>query len=248
MKVLIIGYGEVGSAHADLLARRHDVKAFDVDPDKVPDRYKTSAEEMEGWPDFLLIAFPDMENFVKIARDVVKKHRPKIAVNILSTVKPGTCEKVGEIFLHVCHSTTRGLHPDLKSGLLTIPKHVSGPGAESLASLYRSVGMRCITHERAVTTEVAHILNNVAYGVNLVLADEMSKICRAYGVDYVQAVMAYTSTNNEGYERLDHRSKNRMILTPPNGKIGGHCVTMSANLIPEKIRPPMIDIVAKYGK
>jgi hypothetical protein len=194
--------------------------------------------------DILHICIPGtLPNFLELARSYVTAIKPRL-VNNCATVQPGTTAALGR---NAVHSTTRGLHPNLERGLLTIPKHVGGPKAGVVASYFEKAGIQCITHKSAEETEVAHILNNASYGINLMFADEMAKLCRAYGVDYYEVVMKYTATNNAGFRELGHESKCRMILTPPGGKIGGHCVTQSAGLIPEELRTPMLDLLAKYN-
>src|SRR5204862_464610 len=84
----------------------------------------------------------------------------------------------------------------------------------SLGKEYERFGVRCVTHGNAKTTELAHILNNSAYGISLMFADEMAKLCREYGVDYYEAVMKYTETHNRGFRELDHPRLVRSILTP----------------------------------
>lgn len=240
MKILVVGYGEVGRAHAEILEEKFDVKAIDLNMEAVP----VPLRPYLGFsPNAIIFAMRHSESFVSDCLGYLDQYKPQFT-NVTSTVPVGTTEKIDDT---ACHSTTRGLHPNLKNGLLKIPKHIGGPSAEVFADIYRRCGLTCYTHGLAKTTELAHILNNVAYGVNIVLADEMAKVCRAYGVDYYEAVMRYTDTNNEGYERLDHKTKRRMILTPPNGKIGGHCVTMSAGLIPEELRGDLINKLASYG-
>lgn len=242
---LIIGMGEVGLAHARILSKNGNNRVYGMDLKSgvVPDEFRVPEAFKDGY-DFMFIAIRgDIPDFIPTVKRCIRLYGPKY-VNVLSTVPPGTCEKIGP---RVVHSTTRGLHPNLENGLLTIPKHFGGPDAEVFAELFRYCGVQCRTHETARTTELAHILNNASYGVNLVWADEMQKICRKYQVDYYQAVMAYTETNNDGYLKYGHKTKQRMILTPPNGNIGGHCVSMSANLVPEHERTPMLDILAKYG-
>jgi UDP-N-acetyl-D-mannosaminuronate dehydrogenase len=191
----------------------------------------------------ILFAMRYFSGYVDACKEYLVAYEQPEYVNVLTTVPPGTTEKIR---YDACHSTTRGLHPNLKEGLLTIPKHIGGPRARQIATIYRKSGIRCVVNVTAKTTEVAHILNNIAYGVNLVLADEMQGVCRHYGVDYYDSVMRYTETNNEGYTDLGHPSKVRMVLTPPNGNIGGHCVKMSAGLIPEENRGTLINTLAKY--
>lgn len=242
MRTLVIGLGEVGLAHYNLLRRVYsEVDGFDIKGDWKP----LSKDEPY---DLVLVAMNyaamGHDKFVQATRDYMVVTSPKV-VNVLATVRPGTCEELGP---NVNHSTTRGLHPNLETGLLSIPKHVGGPDADFLCRYYRKAGINCVPHRLARTVELAHILNNCAYGVSLMFADEMQRLCRLYGVDYSQAVMLYTQTNNEGFRALDHESKCRMVLTPPNGRIGGHCVTQGAGLIPEKDRGVFLDLLANYNR
>lgn len=235
MKSLIVGMGEVGRAHFNLLSKVYECHAWDLQGD-----YECPPPSLGI--EIIHIAIRHSKDFDSMVRDYTSLYNPKI-VNVLTTVPPGTCEKLG---MNVVHSTTRGLHPNLESGLLNITKHIGGPFSEMVADYFSRAGIMCRTHARAIDTEVAHLLNNAAYGVNIALADEMARICRKYGVDYYGSVMQYTHSHNEGYIKLGHMSKVRPILTPPGGKIGGHCVQMSAQMISDGLSTPLIDMVAKY--
>ena len=241
MRTLIVGMGEVGRAHYAVLNDVYDTKVYDIAGD-----YEMPSKDDPF--DILHIAlnYAAMrhENFIEAVRGYITICAPKI-VNILSTVRPGTCDELGP---NVVHSTTRGLHPNLEEGLRVIPKHIGGRKSEQVAAYFRKAGLTCITHKSAKTTELAHILNNSAYGISLMFADEMAKLCRDYGVDYTQAVMLYTMTNNEGFSALDQDSKRRMVLTPPGGRIGGHCVTQGAGLIPWDLRGALMEKLAKYNE
>lgn len=216
MKSLIVGMGEVGTAHYNILSKTYDVFKKDIEDVELPNDF-----------DIIHICIRYGPDFITNVDEYINKFSPDY-INICSTVPPGTTEQFGG---RAVHSTTRGLHPNLETGLLNIKKHIGGTYSKEIARYFERAGISCVAHTRARTTELAHILNNSAYGVNLMLADEMAKICRDYGVDYNEAVLEYTKTNNDGYERLDHKSKRRMVLMPPNGKIGGHCVVQSAQLI-----------------
>ena len=126
-------------------------------------------------------------------------------------------------------------------------KHVGGSKAKVIAKEFSKAGINCFTHRLSRTTELCHIMNNSAYGAELIFADEMAKLCRAYGVDY-HNIMKYTETHNRGFTDLDHARFVRPILMPPNGKIGGHCVTQGATLIPEELRGPILDYLSHYEK
>ncbi len=252
MKILIIGgNGEVGRTHAEILSRKYTIYTKDLGPlQKFGEQGEALAfdfSQINGGLDLMLIALNfnaiGRERFLEISRGYIDQYKPK-HVNILSTVSPGISVLLGP---GVCHSTTRGLHPNLAEGLLRIAKHIGGPDAAWWARLYESVGIRCITHKKAIETEVAHILNNSAYGVSLMFADEAARICREYGVDYYEVVMRYTSSHNQGFKALGHERQMRPILMPPCGRIGGHCVQQGATLIPEDKRGWLLDRLAHYN-
>lgn len=242
MNTLILGNGEIGSSLFDILSAVYpnSVWAEDIIPekrfmDKCPDKI-----------DILHVCLRYTETYKSTVEEYVKRYKPAI-VDICTTSPVGTTESFGKP--NFVHSTTRGLHPHLASGLKAIAKHIGGSlsHGRALAAYFNKAGTECILHNRSRTTELLHILNNVHYGINLMFADEAAKLCREYGVDYLD-YLSYTQTNNRGYAELGHESKVRPILTPPNGKIGGHCVTMSANLIPPEKRPTLITALSDYGQ
>ena len=215
MNSVIIGMGEVGTSLYGVLSQAHKVTTKDLGKKVLPRRV-----------DVLHVCTRWNSGFLSLVEHYASLTEPNI-IDICSTVPPGTTEKLGSI---ACHSTTRGLHPNLKESLRTFTKHIGGPKAKELADYYAISGIKTQIHTRARTTELCHILSNSLYGVNILLADEMSKICRNYGVDYMDLI-EYNRTSNEGYRALGHDSKMRMLLTPPNGPIGGHCVTQGAELL-----------------
>lgn len=158
----------------------------------------------------------------------------------MSTVPPGTTASLGNVAVH---STTRGLHPYLSDFIKATPKHVGGPQAKKVADYFQEFGIQCITHSRAKTTEVAHILSNSLYAVQIAFADELEKACRMYGVDYYHSVMRYSETHNEGYAKMGLVSKFRPILTPPNARIGGHCVINALKMIDPDKRGPIMELL-----
>jgi hypothetical protein len=237
----IIGMGEVGSALATVLGKSV-VWTKDLADKPLPD---ASIDVVHVCLNYHGLGH---ERWKKIAQTYVEQLMPKFVSNC-STVAPGTTEDVfREYPVKAIHSTTRGLHPNLTTGLLRIVKHVGGPGAETMAREFSKHGIQCVTHSSSRTTELAHILNNSAYGISLMFADEMAKLCREYGVDYYEAVMKYTETHNRGFRELDHPRLVRSILTPPYGRIGGHCVTQGAELIPDAKRGLLLEMLSRYGK
>lgn len=234
MNTLIVGMGEVGRALQAVLSPHYKVYPKDLADATIPDGIE-----------MMHVCIRHSDRFCDIVRGYAETYKPKL-IDICTTVPPGTTGSFGSCAVH---STTRGLHPNLALGLKTITKHIGGPCSEAVADYFRVAGVRCVTHRRAVTTELAHLLNNIAYGTSLMFADEAAAICRQYGVDYSEAVMHYTRTNNEGFRALDHDSKCRMVLTPPGGRIGGHCVTQAARMLAPTLDcpAPQIGLLAKYG-
>lgn len=239
MKTLIVGMGEVGRALFEVLSPHYEVFAKDLGEPVAP-------IPEDGSIGIMHVCIRHSPDFLDVVRGYVNRYTPGM-IDVCTTVPPGTTEKIA-CATDAVHSTTRGLHPNLATGLKTIAKHVGGPVSEEVAAYFREVGIPCITHYRAITTEVAHLLNNACYGINLMLADEMAGVCRQFGVDYIEAVIGYTMTNNDGFSRLDHDSKRRMVLTPPGGRIGGHCVVQSARMLIEAgVTGEMLAKLANYN-
>lgn len=238
VKTLIIGVGEIGSSLYSLLSPVYPTWAWDIDPKLNKGDYLNIPNKFDVF--HICIRYSD--NFLDIVKGYVDKYQPQ-SINVCTTVPPGITEKIGP---NAVHSTTRGLHPNLQEGLLKITKHIGGPQAVNFADYFSNVGITSYCHNQSRTTELLHILNNVHYGINLIFADEAAKLCRDYGVDYYD-YMKYCETNNAGFSRLGHATKVRPILTPPGGRVGGHCVVQSAQLLPENSRPQLIERLARYN-
>lgn len=237
---LIIGRGEVGNSLYNVLSPVYPTWCDDIRP------HLRLMKDQPASFDVIHVCTRHGADFIANVKAWVKKYKPRI-VNICTTVPVETMDELEAIGSIFCHSTTRGLHPNLSESIRVIPKHIGGRMAVPLSIYFNGAGVPTRTHERARTTALLHILNNVHYGVNLVFADEAAQLCRQYNVDYFD-YMTYTQTNNIGYQQLGHSTKVRPILTPPSGKIGGHCITHSAALIPEENRPEIFNIVASYNE
>ena len=233
MRTVIVGMGEVGSALQQVLGSTYEVHAKDIGLAVVP-----------AGIDIMHACIRYSDKFIDIVRDYDRSYSPKL-INICTTCPPGTTEQIGP---HAVHSTTRGLHPNLASGLRTITKHIGGPQSEAVAEYFRAAGVPCETHRLAKTTELLHLLNNCHYGAELLWAAEAASICREFGVDYTE-YMRYTQTHNAGFVALDQPSKVRSVLTPPGDRIGGHCVQQAAKMLGPLVRgkKDQIELLAKYG-
>lgn len=240
-RTLVVGMGEVGRAHYEVLKGTYSVQGYDI-IGKWPciSRVRGKFDVMHVCLDYAKMGH---EGFCNVVTSYATVFKPEV-VNVCSTVRPGTCEELGPRFVH---STTRGLHPRLAESLRVFVKHVGGPEAERLCAYFARAGIKTRAHELARTTELAHIAYNSAYGVALMFADEVAELCRQLGVDYT-AVLSYFETGNAGFRMLDQKSKVRPVLTPPGGRIGGHCLVQGAGLIPEELRGAMLERLAYYGR
>jgi len=250
--ILIIGNGEVGGAHFRNLTKAYLRQVFIKD--KGPEVKGEDGFEYHLKPEdtkYLLIATQcdpkNMGEFYSMVKEYCDQFQPKI-VDILTTTPPGTCRAIQGMVkgIEINKSSTRGMHPNLEEFLIDIPKHIGGPSAKELEAMYEGAGWKTILHEKPVTVELAHILNNIIYGINIIAADEAARICREYSVDYVE-IMKYRQSQNEGFIKAGWPSKVSPILLPLNGgKVGGHCVSYCANIV-SKDKYPLTNILARYN-
>lgn len=239
MTSVILGMGEVGQALKKVLGGVYTIYEKDIEEKEPP---KDKVHVLHVCLNYISIGHVA---WLRLVEEYSKLYKPEI-VDVCSTVRPGTTAQLGPA---ACHSTTRGLHPHLAAGILAIPKHVGGGRAGELAAYYQKAKVRCVIHRNSDTTEVAHIAHLVDYGIQLISADMRQKLCRDNNVDFMEAIVKYTDTHNSGFKALGMPSKIRMNLTPPNGRIGGHCVRQAAQLALESgFSHPLVDLLAGYGK
>lgn len=232
MKHLIVGMGEIGNALKEILRERWaDVFTKDIQKKEVPK------------VDTLHVALRYSESFKQIVQGYIQQARPNLVV-IHSTVPVGTTKSFGDIAVH---SPNRGLHPNLAQSIRRFIKHVGGSRAVEAAHIFNECGIWTKVYATSEITEAQHILSNTLYGINIMAAKEMNDFCRAHNLDYHEVVMEYTQTHNLGYRQMGMESKVRPIIYPPQGKIGGHCIVQNAQLIPQKERTPLIDMLARFN-
>lgn len=237
IRSLIVGNGEVGSSLARVLGGVYEVEVKDVEEREIAPGFAV----MHVCLNYIALG---RERWLQLVREYVRLYRPDL-VDVCSTVPPGLTASLGG---SACHSTTRGLHPHLEAGLRAIPKHIGGKAAERLAAYYNRAGVKTVTHRRPDTTEVAHIAHLLDYGLQIASADMRNQLCRLTNTDYMESVVRYTDTHNSGFRALDMPSKVRMSLTPPNGKVGGHCVIEAAKLAKEYgFQHPLVEYLSAYN-
>lgn len=252
MKTIIIGFGEVGKAHFNVLSEYYGCDIFYKDKgEEIYNCYGEVATDIPAQFDIMLVATqcdPDnMGWFYMMVMEYAAKFTPTI-IDILTTTPCGATEHLGEMIdIPVCKSTIRGMHPCLDKFLVDIPKHIGGPRAGVLKKFYEAAGIPCHIHRKSRAPELFHALNNSDYGVAVMKAKENYDLCRHFGVDYME-YLEYKKTNNEGFLRAGYPSKVSPILTPPDTRIGGHCVVYSATTVPTGIRGPLMTLLADFNQ
>lgn len=234
----IVGIGEIGKSLYEVLSGEYAVTGKDIN---------TTIQNWSGiMPvDVLHICIRHSSEFNKIVLDYVKQHEPKYVV-VHSTVPVGTTASLG--LPNAVHSPNRGLHPNLAGSMRVFVKHIGGPKASVVAEYFEAIGIRTKCHSRTETTEAQHLARNSFYGIHIMFAEEMYQLCRKYGLDYHEVVTQYGETHNEGYKILGHESKLHPLVYPLMGnKIGGHCLVQNAQIVPEKDRGPMLNMLAHFN-
>ena len=253
-RTILIGFGEVGRAHFNVLKKAYPGKIFYKD--KGPELYDSEGKvwESDGMGfDLMLIATQcdpaNMEPFYKMVDSYDVWYCPR-HIDVLTTTPVGACEEIQRRLgddVNVTRSSIRGMHPHLDKFLLDIPKHIGGPGKEEMKAYYEAAGITCVLHEKARLVEFSHKWNNIVYGTNVMIADECAQNAREEGIDYCE-FLKYRETNNTGFIKAGYPSKVSPILYPSGGKIGGHCVCYAATTIPEEQRGPIVKLLAGYNK
>jgi hypothetical protein len=228
MRELVIGYGEIGKAvHAAIAP---GASTLDLDG------------QVDGDFDVLHICFPYEDDFVAFVKAYIKDFGAKHVV-IWSTVPIKTTRKVG---LNVVHTPVEGKHPDLELSLRQSERWV-GCNDRAEADFWqgyfndRNVNTRFV--DDTDFTEALKLLSTAEYGINLAFADYKKYVADQLGMDY-NLVKEWNVEYNKLYRNLGLSKRfQKMVLDPPMGKIGGHCVVPNAKLLSSQYPDKLLDIV-----
>lgn len=224
MKSIIIGFrGEVGNALKEILTDAYD----DVSGIDVKKHETNSFGDLTGEFDIMHICFGYFNDFVHEVKEYQKKFNPKYTI-IHSTVPVGTswmCDAM--------HSPIRGLHPNLKGGILTFPKFIGGPAASYVADYFRKAGIKVILFDKPETTEALKLFDTEYYRHCIEFAKEVKEYCDKHQLNFSEVYTIPNMTYNEGYTKLGYSEYVRPVLQPIMKEIGGHCLLPNQKLIKE---------------
>lgn len=236
MNQLIVGFGEIGRAVKEAICP--DAETYDAS-DEPFDHLKFSDV------DVLHICFPYDDSFKQQVADYITAIKPKHII-VYSTVPIGTCRSISE---KIVHSPVEGRHSGLADSIKNSYRWVGfndGNEGRFFVDYFEDRKLKVWFVASTETTELAKIRSTAKYGINLVWAQYETELCEKFGVAYDQ-VMAFDQHYNETY-RSDPNI-NRYILYPPNGVVGGHCVTQNAKLLneqfPSELLQRIIDMEVK---
>lgn len=215
MRQIIVGFGEVGAALAEVLkiTAVHDpAKGRTVQP---------------AIYDVLHVALPYNSDFHSTVRQYQKDYAPSVTV-IHSTVPVGTSSALGAL-----HSPVRGVHPNLAEGLRTFVKFIGGAGvaATVVERIFEQAGIATYLVDKPENTEAMKLWETTQYGLFILLEKEIYRYCQEHGLDFETVYTAANRTYNDGYLALGRTDVLRPVLKQQDGPIGGHCVLPNAELL-----------------
>ena len=222
MRSIIIGLGEVGTALKEVF---QDADPFNFHHKWAGIDLSGSFGDIDAQVDIMHICIGFNDKFIDTVREYQKKYNPKYTI-IHSSVPVGTSAKVDAM-----HSPIRGLHPHLKSGILTFPKFIGGPGASDVADYFRRAGIKVILFDKAETTEALKLFDTEYYRHCIEFAHRVKIYCDKKGLNFSEVYTIPNQTYNEGYTKLGYPEYVRPVLQPIMKEIGGHCLLPNKKLI-----------------
>ncbi len=200
-KIAIIGYGYVGKAAYNMVCNHYDTIAYD------PGHTNGQPEVITVWPEnnfadceLAIICVPtpmgdDKACVTTIVEDTIKRLDAKLIL-CKSTVSPGTTDRLKQetgkriVFSpeYIGESTYKHNY-DFQSDMGATPFLILG-GDKADTSAILDVLVPILGPQKtyyqvtAKEAEVIKYMENTYFGVKVIFANEMARICKALGVDY----------------------------------------------------------------
>jgi hypothetical protein len=245
MKDMVVGLGEIGHPIYKILSKKYSVIGYDLDTNLMNlKKFKKFEDEKT---DFLHVAIPFSDKFIKNVIDISKKFHPNCIV-IHSTISPYTTEKIQKkLDIPIIYSATRGIHKRMEKDLKRYSKFYSvydwAPNSKTFEKKFKQkmkqAGLKTKKMSTPLVLELSKIIVDTSY----------------YGwlINYAQLTNMIAIENNVDYDEMwsfaDEINKivgNRPKLYP--GFIGGHCVIPNLDLINNKTLDLIKEINTKYLK
>ena len=240
---VIIGYGEVGSALAEILAERRKVL--------IHDPFKGRVVESASGIEWLHIAIPYTDSFIDDVLAYREKFHPRFIV-IHSTVPVGTtrtiCEKMGPHgdgefgSFYVYYSPIRGLHPQLARYIREFPKWYAsewvGNADLAFSGYFAQVGVQVRRAPSVDVLELMKLTETLEYGYRIVLWQEIERQIRKnapgeFGIN-LTAMKDWLFEKRKVYD-----GDRGLVPIMFGGNIGGHCVKENWEILKPLMTPEL---------
>lgn len=232
MNHLVVGRGEIGEAVIKLL----NTKSGNIYTYDMTGGYSSEPKSV----DTLHICFPHSEYFVPYVNSYAAKHRAKHII-IWSTVPIGTTRQIKK----AVHSPVEGRHPHLFESVQLMMRWLGcnkRREAKFWEEFFDGYGLSTHVVDSSNYTEALKLLSTAEYGINLVFADYRKYVCDKIEMPY-ELTMQWNWNYNVLYQKLGMPQFQKFVLTPPRGKIGGHCVVPNAKLLDDEYPDPLLGLI-----
>jgi hypothetical protein len=231
MNIALIGYGEIGKAIHEVYKQYHNFDIYDLAMDVSP--------ELKHY-DVMLIAIPYTDNFIEIVKGYQESLKPNATI-IFSSVAVGTTASLE----NAVHVPIEGKHPNLSESIKQWQVFMGGYNPWAY-SFFIYAGINPVIFETPDITEFLKLQSTTNYGLMIEYARYVDSVCEKLGVNY-GFVNMYNQAYNALYQKLDMPQFSRYILTPPEGKKGGHCITSNALILREQFPSVLVDVVSEVS-
>jgi len=219
--------GEIGSAVKEVFGEYHDIYPYDT---------KGGYDLPKGHFDILLVCFPWQENFVEIVNAYRNLHHIKATI-IFSTVPIGTTRQIPD----AVHCPVEGVHPKLADSMKKWQFTIGGMG-DIQYKFFCEANIYPVQVPTPEHTEIAKLASTTLYGVNIEFARYINEICKKNNVPY-EYINFYNAAYNKLYFDMRMPQYSRYILTPPEGRKGGHCVNNNSKILQKQYPHKFNEIV-----
>jgi UDP-N-acetyl-D-mannosaminuronate dehydrogenase len=245
--VLVVGLGEIGKTMFELLKDNSNFLVYGLDIDEakmfavkqVKDEIPTEVETMH-----ICLPCKNQERFTELTLNYAENFKPKLLI-VNSTVPPGTTMKVYQQYNSlVAHSPARGVHKSsehMKWELKRWTKYVGGANIESGVAArehFEKLGLKVKTLKSCTETELAKLFETTYRAWMIACFQEMHRISRKAGADFVEVVDFLEDTHRV---RLD-----RPVMFP--GVIGGHCLIPNTELLLDAYDSEFLKLILKSNE
>jgi UDP-N-acetyl-D-mannosaminuronate dehydrogenase len=222
-EVVVIGLGEVGTPLLDLVRQRHSAIGVDITPVRPVSECRV-----------LHICYPFSKTFLDTVVEYIRKYRPALTI-INSTVAPGTTRTVhAAVQTPIVYSPIRGKHAKMKADILQYTKFIGGIDREAAAqaeSHFQSIGLKTKLMGSPEAAELAKLTETTYFGLLIAWAQEVSRYCAQFNVNYDEVVSFYDEI----------AFLPRVRYTP--GIIGGHCVMPNIDILKQTFESDLLDAI-----